>query len=50
MLPEAFVDAEDSDQANLSRIVLYALIGLLVCEQLLAYSCSYHPSAKELAR
>jgi hypothetical protein len=47
---DAFFDAQDFDRANLSRFVLYALIALLVGEQLLAYSASYHPSAKELAR
>ncbi len=47
---DALFGADDYDRANLSRLVLYSLIGLLVLEQLLAYSCSYHPSAKELAR
>jgi len=47
---DALFGAGDFDRANLSRFVLYSLIGLLVLEQLLAYSCSYHPTAKELAR
>ena len=47
---DALFDSDEFDRANLSRLVLYSLIGLLVCEQLLAYSCSYHPSAKEMAR
>ncbi|HEV3417099.1 MAG TPA: hypothetical protein VG056_09810, partial [Pirellulales bacterium] len=47
---DAFFDSEEFDRANLGRLVLYSLIGLLVCEQLLAYSCGYHPNAKELAR
>ena len=45
---DAFFDSDDSDQASLSRAVLYSLIALLVCEQLLAYSCSYHPMPEEL--
>jgi hypothetical protein len=36
--------------ANLSDWILYALIAILVGEQLLAYSASYHPKAKEVAR
>jgi hypothetical protein len=47
---DAFFDAQDFDRANLSRFVLYALIAMLIGEQLLAYSASYHPSARELAR
>jgi hypothetical protein len=47
---DALFAAGDFERASLSRLVLYSLIGLLVLEQLLAYSCSYHPSAKELAR
>ncbi len=46
---DAFFDAQDFDRANLSRFVLYLLIALLVGEQLLAYSASYHPTARELA-
>jgi hypothetical protein len=36
--------------ANLSDWILYALIAILVGEQLLAYSASYHPKAKEGTR
>ena len=35
---------------NLSESLLYFLIALLLGEQVLAYACSYHPSAKEGAR
>jgi len=35
---------------NLSESLLYALIAILLGEQMLAYACSYHPSAKEGAR
>ncbi len=41
---------DELDRASVGRMILYGLIGLLFCEQLLAYSCSYHPTAKELAR
>jgi hypothetical protein len=46
-------DARDSDfnsqqlaGFNLSETLLWALVALLVCEQVLAYVCSYHPAAK----
>ncbi len=32
---------------NLSESLLFALIAVLLGEQLLAYACSYHPSARE---
>ncbi len=35
---------------NLSESLLYFLIAILLGEQLLAYACSYHPSAKGGAR
>ena len=35
---------------NLSESLLYCLIALLLGEQVLAYACSYHPSAKGGAR
>lgn len=47
---DALFDTDDFDRSNMSRLILYALIGLLVLEQLLAYSCSYHPTAREMAR
>jgi len=37
-------DIGESPRGNLWRWVLYALVVLLVCEQLLAWSASYHPS------
>ena len=36
--------------SNISDWLLYILVGILVGEQLLAYSASYHPRAKEGAR
>jgi hypothetical protein len=36
---------DDSTRSNLSEMLLYGLIFLLVCEQMLAYSASYHPPA-----
>jgi len=36
--------------ANLSDWILYALIAILVGEQMLAYVVSYHPKAKEVSR
>jgi hypothetical protein len=47
---DALFDTDDFDRSNMSRLILYALIGLLVLEQLLSYSCSYHPTAREMAR
>ncbi len=47
---DAFFDAQEFDRANMGRMVMYLLIAILVGEQLLSYSASYHPSAKELAR
>jgi hypothetical protein len=35
----------DADGVNLSQSLLYLLVGLLIAEQLLAFSASYHPSA-----
>lgn len=43
-------DPHDIAGFNLSRTILYILLGILVCEQLLAYSASYHPSRKGGAR
>jgi hypothetical protein len=34
---------------NLSTTILYLLVALLIGEQILAYSASYHPPARELA-
>jgi hypothetical protein len=47
---DSFFDADDPDQANFGRTILFMLIALLVGEQLLAYAISYHPSAREMAR
>ncbi len=38
--------AEERAGHNLSLTLLYALVGLLIGEQLLAYSASYHPPAR----
>jgi hypothetical protein len=35
---------------NLSESLLYLLLAVLIAEQLLAYACSYHPTAKGGAR
>jgi len=42
------VGANDSGQ-NLSETILYLLVAILIGEQLLAYSASYHAPARELA-
>ncbi len=34
---------DDSTRSSLSELLLYGLILLLICEQMLAYSASYHP-------
>jgi hypothetical protein len=36
---------DDSTRSSLSELLLYGLIVLLICEQMLAYSASYHPPA-----
>jgi hypothetical protein len=41
--------ADDVQGSNLSDVFLYLLIAMLVGEQLLAYSASYHPSTQEVA-
>ncbi len=40
----------DSSRANLSDLILYVLIALLIGEQALAYAASYHPAAKSGGR
>jgi hypothetical protein len=35
---------------NLSTSLLGVLIAILLCEQVLAYACSYHPPAREATR
>ncbi len=45
---DALFDTDDADQANLSRTLIYILIALLLGEQLLAYSASYHTSSREM--
>jgi hypothetical protein len=45
---ELAVAGSDAGQ-NLSETILYLLVALLIGEQLLAYSASYHPPARELA-
>ena len=37
--------ARDDERFSWSQILLFVLIGLLLLEQLLAYSTSYHPSS-----
>jgi hypothetical protein len=44
------VAAREFAGSNMSDWLLYALLGILVGEQLLAYSASYHPRAREGAR
>jgi hypothetical protein len=39
------VSAQQLAGSNLSDWILYLLIGILIGEQLLAYSASYHPKA-----
>ena len=44
------VTAQQLAGSNLSDWILYLLIGILVGEQLLAYSVSYHPKARQEVR
>jgi len=39
----------ESEKNNISTTILYLLVALLVGEQLLAYSASYHTPARETA-
>ncbi len=41
---DLYLDAKEMQGSNLSEIVLFVLIALLIGEQLLAYSASYHPA------
>jgi uncharacterized membrane protein len=43
-------DPQDVAGFNLGRSILYALLAILICEQLLAYSASYHPPRREATR
>jgi hypothetical protein len=43
-------DNKEIQGSNLSEVMLYALIALLVAEQLLAYSASYHPARSQGVR
>ena len=47
---DAFFGSDDVKRADLSRFVLYLLLALLIGEQMLAYSASYHPKSREVAR
>jgi hypothetical protein len=47
---DAFFGSDDVERADLSRFVLYLLLALLIGEQMLAYSASYHPKSREVAR
>lgn len=42
--------ADDANRSNISELLLYVLIFLLICEQALAYSASYHPPVMKGAR
>ncbi|HEY2759173.1 MAG TPA: hypothetical protein VGI75_00480, partial [Pirellulales bacterium] len=44
---ELYFDAKDMQGFNLSEGLLYALVVLLIAEQLLAYSASYHPVRRQ---
>jgi len=44
---ELYFDAKDMQGFNLSESLLYALVALLIAEQLLAYSASYHPARRQ---
>jgi hypothetical protein len=41
-----FASDDGSQKSNLSQAILYALIVLLIGEQILAWSCSYHPTPR----
>jgi hypothetical protein len=47
---DAFFGSDDVQRADLSRFILYVLVALLIGEQLLAYSVSYHPKSRGVAR
>jgi hypothetical protein len=47
---ELYLNAEEMQGQNLSDTVLYALVLLLLAEQLLAYFVSYHPARTQGAR
>ena len=47
---DAFWDTGEVQGKNLSQALLYGLILLLLAEQLLAYSASYHPAKMQGAR
>src|SRR6185295_5057729 len=47
---DAFWDTGEVQGKNLSQALLYGLIILLLAEQLLAYSASYHPAKPQGAR
>ncbi len=50
-LPADTFEASVGQQAgyNLSEALLYLLVALLIVEQILAWSCSYHPSPRAAA-
>ena len=39
---DALFDTDDASRSDLSRTLIYVLLGMLLVEQLLAYSASYH--------
>jgi hypothetical protein len=47
---ELYLNADEMQGANLSDTVLYALVFLLLAEQLLSYFVSYHPPRTQGAR
>ncbi len=47
---DSFFDTDETEQAGMSRAILYFLLALLVGEQMLAYAISYHPPRAEVAR
>jgi hypothetical protein len=44
------LSARDDNRFSWSQILLFALVGLLIVEQLLAYSASYHPGRHTIHR
>ncbi|MCC7084337.1 MAG: BatA domain-containing protein [Pirellulales bacterium] len=44
---DLFIDSSELQGSNLSQTILFALIFLLMGEQLLAYSASYHPARRQ---
>ena len=47
---DALFDSDESDRADLGRTMIYVLIAMLLGEQLLAYSASYHAARQAAGR